>query len=1000
VHLKGSIEMASILSPAEALGLSGATLEGRVVRAAHHVPDVTFAQMADRLRADARASEMIYEHDGVEEPVRIMLRPLLVMPEQLSYVHHVCLQIIEALKRLPQLYLEDENVRRVLAITPDEEQWLRDSWTPAHQLFNPIYGRLDAVCDFTGAAWQGSLHFMEPNLSGVGGIHFAPIAEELVFRDVVPMLFARNPGLTVNLPRDQRDLFVQVLIDHARNIGRDNCRLCFVEAKYVHEGPNEQSALSRYLARKHDLTIAHADPRELRVKDEEVYCGDVRIDVAYRDFELRELIAREKETGERLDAMRLLFQQNRIVSSLVGDLDHKSSFEILTDPLFSDRYFGADDRRLFRRHVLWTRLAGDRKTALPDGREADLLGYARRNRETLVLKPNRSYGGTGVVLGAATDQAEWERLLNEAAALYDDPERSSVLQQATRLPVHEFPVVNEDGRVMGEPFYAVMGFAATEDGLGTMCRVSQKQVVNVAQRGGLAALLEANAPHELTIPTRSINRGAAAEAELREQIRELRHLDHTISLLGWDEETMLPAAGREERGAQLATLEGLRHALLISARLGDLVEEVTVRPGNSESAKREIDVLRRLRRHAQALPQDLVREFANARSHALGSWEEARERNDFSLFAAPFDRLLALLRDKAAALALGGDPYDALLDEYEEGMTRARLDPVLEDVRRQLVPLVRAATETTTSAAGLLDGRIFAEPGQWELCRQLLTAMGFSFERGRLDRSTHPFTLYAGANDVRLTIRVDERDLSSAVLAALHEGGHGLYDQGFDPDDRDTLLAEAPSMGLHECQSRLWENHVGRSRAFWRYVCPILRGIFPDAVKGLDGDMLYRAVNVVRPGVNRVSADEMSYHLHIILRYELELALLSGELAVRDLPAAWRERSAVLIGVIPSTDRDGVLQDVHWSLGSFGYFPTYTLGSLYAAQLAEAYGSEQPLQDQIERGEFGGLLGWLRIHVHRVGQRLQAEEIIKQTTGRGLDSAAFFRHLQSKLVGD
>jgi carboxypeptidase Taq len=990
--------MRAVLSPAEALGLSGATLEGMVRRAAHHVPDATFAQLSDRLYADAWASQMIYEHNGVEEAVRIMLRPLLVMPEQLSYVHHVCLQLIEALKRLPALYLEDERARDILAITPDEERWLRDTWTPAHGQFNSIYGRLDAVCDFTGASWQDSLHFMEPNLSGVGGIHFSPVAEELVMRDVVPTLLAHNPQLVVHLPRDQRDLFVQVLIDHARAIGRDNCRLCFVEAKYVHDGPNEQSALSNYLSRKLDLTIAHADPQELRVVGEEVYCGDVLIDIAYRDFELRELIAREKETGKLLDAMRLLFRQNRVVSSIVGDFDHKSGFEVLTDPVLADKYFGADDRRLFRRHVLWTRLLGDRKTTLPDGREADLMGYARRNREILVLKPNRSYGGTGVVLGAATEQSEWDRLLDAAATLYRDPERSSVVQAATRLPVHEFPVVGADGRVFGEPFYAVMGFAATENGLGTMCRVSQKQVVNVAQRGGLAAMLEADAPSELAIPTRAINLSARVDIALREQIRELRHLDHTIALLGWDEETMLPAAARGERGAQLATLEGLRHALLVSERLGDLVEAVAAKTAENADWPRELQLLRRLRRHALALPQDLVRHLANARSAALGAWEDARERNDFNLFAAPFDRLLSLLRNKAAALALGGDAYDALLDEYEPGMTRARLDPLLGDIRTRLVPLVREASVATAADAHILKGRKFAAGEQWELCRQLLSCIGFAFERGRLDRSTHPFTLYAGVNDVRLTIRVDEDDLSSAVLAAMHEGGHGLYDQGFAPGDADGLLGEAPSMGLHECQSRLWENHVGRCPAFWRFAFPRLVKLFPDAVKGLDGDAFTRAVNVVNPGANRVAADEMSYHLHIVLRYELEVALLSGALAVRDLASAWRERSRALIGVTPSSDREGVLQDVHWSLGNFGYFPTYTIGSLYAAQLAEAYAKERPLQEEIGRGEFGGLLAWLRKHVHALGQRAPAEDIIKKATGQGLDTGAFFRHLERKLA--
>ena len=520
-----------------------------------------------------------------------------------------------------------------------------------------------------------------------------------------------------------------------------------------------------------------------------------RSDVVYRDYELREFIELEKEMGRPLEAMRLLFRQNRVVSSIVGDFDHKSAFEILTDPELGERYFGADDRRLFRRHVLWTRLLADRRTTLPHDKEGDLLDYARKNRELLVLKPNRAYGGTGVMLGAATDQPEWEQALQKAVLSADDPEQSWVLQTATRLPVHEFPVVGPDGRVFGEPFYAVMGFAATENGLGTICRVSQKQVVNVAQRGGLAAVLEAETPTELRIPKRPISRSEDSEQSLRKQISELRHLDQTIALLGWDEETMLPKAGRAERGEQLATLEGIRHAMLVSDQLGDLVEEVAAQSEVNERLARELFLLRRLRRQALALPQDLVRQFANARSQALGAWEEARAKNSFAGFAPAFERLVALLRERASALASVGEPYDALLDEHEPGMSRSRLDPVLDEVRKTLVPLVRGATPASD---GMLRGRKFAEAGQWELSRQLLAAMGFAFERGRLDRSTHPFSLLAGLNDVRLTIRVDESNLSEAVLATLHEGGHGLYDQGFDLDDRDTLLAEAPSMGMQE----------------------------------------------------------------------------------------------------------------------------------------------------------------------------------------------------------
>ncbi len=753
--------------------------------------------------------------------------------------------------------------------------------------------------------------------------------------------------------------------------------------------------LSEYLSRKHNLTIAHADPRELRVEGDEVFYEDVRIDVAYRDYEMRELVDLEKEIGRPLDAMRLLFRQNRVVSSIVGDFDHKSCFEILTDPVIAERYFGADDRRLFRRHVLWTRVVGDRRTTLPDDREGDLIDYTRRNRELLVLKPNRAYGGAGVLLGAATEPAAWEQTLQDAVLHSADPENSWVVQSATRLPVHEFPVLGPDGRVFGEPFYAVMGFAATENGLGTMCRVSQKQVVNVAQRGGLAAVLEAEAPTELRIPSRPIARSEALAQSLRAQISELRHLEQTIALLDWDEETMLPAAGRAERGGQLATLEGIRHAMLVSDRLGDLVEEVAAQSEGNVRLSRELALLRRLRRHALALPEDLVRQLANAKSQSLGAWEEARKKDAYALFAPAFDRLVALVRERAQALAGAGEPYDALLDEHEPGMTRSRLDPVLDEVRNALVPLVR---EANPAPDRLLHGHRFVEAGQWDLCRQLLAAMGFEFERGRLDRSTHPFSLLAGANDVRLTIRVDESDLPTAVLAALHEGGHGLYDQGFDPDDRDTLLAEAPSMGLQESQSRLWENHVGRSRAFWDYVFPSLQRLFPHAVEGLDAETFYRSVNTVRPGLIRVAADEVSYHLHIVLRYELEVALVSGSLGVRDLAAAWNERSASLIGARPASDREGVLQDVHWSLGMFGYFPTYTLGSLYAAQLAETYAREHPLADEIRRGEFGGLLAWLRANIHRIGQNLPAEEIIEKATGKGLDTAAFFRHLEAKRL--
>lgn len=982
-----------MLSPAETLGLLGTTLDNRVRRAVAHVADGTLARIDDRLRADALSNAVVYERDGVAEPVRIMLRPLLAMPEQLSYVDHVCLKLIAALKRLPDMYLADEQVRKTLAITDDEAAWLRDTWTPQHQHHNAIYGRLDAVCDFTSAGWQESLLFLEPNLSGVGGIHYAPLAEQLVMRDVIPTLLAHDPEMDVELPRDQRELFLQVLIDHSRAIGRDSCRLCLVEPKYEHEGCNEQSTLRQYLSETHGLTIVHADPRELRVEGDEVFYEDVQIDVAYRDYETRDLVGLEQETGQRLEAMRLLFRQNRVVSSMVGDFDHKSCFELMTDEAIAARLFTADERRLFRRHVLWTRIVGDRRTSLPHGKQGSLMDFARGSRERLVLKPNRGFGGRGVVLGSATDQAEWNQLLETAAALADDPQLSWVVQSVARLPVHEFPVVGPGGTIFEEPFYSVMGFASTENGLGILCRVSQKQVVNVAQHGGLAPVLISRPPRDLRMPRRTPVRTDGAEGRLRQRISELQHLDQTIGLLGWDEETKMPVMGRVQRGEQLATLEGLRHKLLTADDLGDLVEEVAIQKENDDRWQRELLLLRRLRRLSLALPEELVRDLAKAKSRSFGAWEDAWQQNEFSLFAPALEQVLALVRERAHTLARGGDPYDSLLEDYEPGMSRSRLDPVLADLRRQLVPLVERWSESTAACATLLQGRSFAEPGQWQLCREILCAVGFDFQRGRLDRSTHPFTAQTGLHDVRLTIRVHEDDLPRAVLTTLHEGGHGLFDQGFLASDRDSLLGDSPSMGLHESQSRLWENHLGRSRSFWERWFPRIQSLFPNAADGLSPEHFHRAVNAVHRGTSRVGADEVSYHLHVLLRYELELALIAGELTVSELPAAWNERSRSLLGVVPSSDREGVLQDSHWAVGMFGYFPSYTIGSLYAAQLADAFLASAGRAGELNADDAPHLLAWLRLHIHQPGHRDGAEETIRNATGELLDSTAFMNHI-------
>jgi carboxypeptidase Taq len=384
--------------------------------------------------------------------------------------------------------------------------------------------------------------------------------------------------------------------------------------------------------------------------------------------------------------------------------------------------------------------------------------------------------------------------------------------------------------------------------------------------------------------------------------------------------------------------------------------------------------------------------LAEARSRSLAAWEAARTAGTWDGFAGPFAELLRLSRERASALQRGGDPYDGLVDEYEPGMTRARLDAVLGPLGQRLRCLVPALADRTRGHRLALKGP-FPPGRQQRLCAAIARAMGFAFERGRIDRSTHPFTMMAGENDVRFTLRYDPATPVPAIFAALHEGGHALYDQGYPLALHDTLLATAPGMGIHESQSRLWENHVGRHPAFWTHFFPRLARAFPRQLAGIDGARFAAAMNVVEPSLVRVDADAVTYNLHILVRYELELALLSGDLPVADLPVAWNEATWRHLGIRPQGLLDGVLQDVHWALGSFGYFPTYTLGNLYAAALAEAYERDHDLAGELAAGELAPLRRWLAERIYAWGSRLPAEEIIARATGTGLTPEPFFRAL-------
>jgi hypothetical protein len=487
-----------MLTPAEELGLSGMGLASRARQAFSAISEPELLGLIRRLEDEAIRRHLIYLRDGRSEAIRILPRPITVLPEQLDYFHSVSLTILNALKRLPELYLKAPAIRSRLQLEPEEEQWLRDCWGPSSRESDPVFGRLDAAVDFNSAMWKNSLQYLEPNLSGVGGIHLVPTCDQIVADVILPALRAHDGALALAPSRDVRALLMQEMLDHLDALGRPRRNIAFIEPTHAGSGPDEQEALARYYHDRYGLNVLHADPSELSLSSasgEVVFQGEP-LELAYRDYEVGDLLALERE-GVDIEPVRVLFRQNRIVSSVTGEFDQKSCWEILTDPDLAQEFFFAEERQVFRRHIPWTRLVFDRKTLLPDGRTGDLLDFVRHEREILVLKPNRSYGGTGIAIGGVLTQAEWESTIDQVLA---DPQRW-VVQRLVNLPVVEFPVVGPDGDGDGdgdgslhlEPFYLVGGFTPSRYGLAVMARASQKQVVNVAQRGGMCAVMEVHA---------------------------------------------------------------------------------------------------------------------------------------------------------------------------------------------------------------------------------------------------------------------------------------------------------------------------------------------------------------------------------------------------------------------------------------------------------------------------------------------------------------------------
>lgn len=484
---------------------------------------------------------------------------------------------------------------------------------------------------------------------------------------------------------------------------------------------------------------------------------------------------------------------------------------------------------------------------------------------------------------------------------------------------------------------------------------------------------------------------------LRERLGEISDVGSALSLLHWDQQTHMPPKGAEGRGRQIATLSAIRHRLFVSREIADLIAPLREELDRlSDGDRKLVEATAYDYDRAVKLPEKFVQDLAQTESEAFEAWVDARRNSDFPAFSPHLEKLVTLQREKADLLGYEGDRYNALLETFERGMTVEKVASVFEVVGQEQGRLVKSICEAEQPHLPWLD-QVWPSENQWDFGMKILADIGYDLEAGRQDHSEHPFSTDFDIFDVRITTRVHEDDLFSALMSTLHEAGHALYEQGFLKEDARTPLAEAPSLGIHESQSRLWENMIGRSLPFWEHYLPDLQAAFPGQLDDLSARDVYRAINQVRRSLIRVEADECTYNLHVILRFELERAMLSGDLAVADLPGAWNEKMRQLLGVEVPDDAHGCLQDVHWSSACFGYFPTYALGNLYSAQLFERILEEIPdFWGSISEGDFTVLLGWLRHKVHRIGRRMTTPEIVRTATGADLDSGPYLKYLNSK----
>jgi len=494
---------------------------------------------------------------------------------------------------------------------------------------------------------------------------------------------------------------------------------------------------------------------------------------------------------------------------------------------------------------------------------------------------------------------------------------------------------------------------------------------------------------------------------------DIIRLDNIEALLEWDQETYMPRSAQNGRAAQLALLAALRQERIISSEWETLfgkigydssaVESEEIRFKNEEFNEMDRAFLREVHRRwlrNKLLPVKLVKAVASEISLAQSAWAEARSANDFQLFAPHLEKVINLKREYALTIAPDAEPYDTLLDEYEPGADVAQISDIFDELGagiQRLMDKIKGSTDGLNSPMPPFLDRKYSVEKQDSFGRRIQSHMGFDTNRGRLDQSLHPFATSIGLNDIRLTTCYDEKKVLSALFSNIHEAGHGLYEQGMDENLRQTILGDGASFGIHESQSSFWDSIVGKSHAFWSFWYPEFQKLFSENLVDVELEEFYRAINIVKPSLIRVDSDEITYSLHIVIRFQLEQALISGELEVSDLPGAWNQSYRELIGVSSDNDSEGCMQDIHWSGGSFGYFPTYTLGKLYSAQFISPMEKEVGfLADILKRGELDVILQWLRENIHRHGRVYRPTDLCHRLSNKSLGSSDFLSYLDSK----